>query len=217
MTLPGLELQSLSRPDRSQSLYWLRYPGSFDWRDWGKLWNISVKTIAAQAKTRTGISIVTACLVWRRVVWSTLPTFRSSMLCPSSGFMTLPLESTSVTISSFVSLTSPFGQWPFKGPLFPCLVLARPGPSFLPFTPRNCQQRANLLRKVTILEHGKFYWRPLSKTAQPYGGDLPCYALLPWLQMDAFRAEEGPDGTGCVVRQRRLYVYSHAQGSCNNA
>jgi hypothetical protein len=28
-TLPGLELQPLSRPARSQSLYRLRYPGSF--------------------------------------------------------------------------------------------------------------------------------------------------------------------------------------------
>jgi hypothetical protein len=29
LTLPGLELRPLSRPARSQSLYRLRYPGSF--------------------------------------------------------------------------------------------------------------------------------------------------------------------------------------------
>jgi hypothetical protein len=29
LTLPGLELQPLSRPSRSQSLYRLRYPGSY--------------------------------------------------------------------------------------------------------------------------------------------------------------------------------------------
>jgi hypothetical protein len=29
LTLPGLELQPLSRPARNQSLYGLRYPGSF--------------------------------------------------------------------------------------------------------------------------------------------------------------------------------------------
>jgi hypothetical protein len=29
LTLPGLEPRPLSRPARSQSLYWLRYPGSF--------------------------------------------------------------------------------------------------------------------------------------------------------------------------------------------
>jgi hypothetical protein len=30
LTLPGLELRPLGRPARSQSLYWLRYPGSKD-------------------------------------------------------------------------------------------------------------------------------------------------------------------------------------------
>jgi hypothetical protein len=30
LTLPGLELQSLCRPARSQSLYRLRYPGSYN-------------------------------------------------------------------------------------------------------------------------------------------------------------------------------------------
>jgi hypothetical protein len=29
LTIPGLELWQLGRPVRSQSLYWLRYPGSF--------------------------------------------------------------------------------------------------------------------------------------------------------------------------------------------
>jgi hypothetical protein len=33
LTLPGLELQPLSRPARSQSLYRLRYPGSLYWTD----------------------------------------------------------------------------------------------------------------------------------------------------------------------------------------
>jgi hypothetical protein len=28
LTIPGLELRPLARPARSQSLYWLRYPGS---------------------------------------------------------------------------------------------------------------------------------------------------------------------------------------------
>jgi hypothetical protein len=29
LTLPGLELRPISRPSRSQSLYWLCYPGSY--------------------------------------------------------------------------------------------------------------------------------------------------------------------------------------------
>jgi hypothetical protein len=32
LTLPGLELRPLGRPARSQSLYWLRYPGTLERR-----------------------------------------------------------------------------------------------------------------------------------------------------------------------------------------
>jgi hypothetical protein len=42
LTLQGLELQPLGRPARSQSLYWLRYPGS---RQVIKVWLWNSKTL----------------------------------------------------------------------------------------------------------------------------------------------------------------------------
>jgi hypothetical protein len=42
LTLPGLQLRSLGRPARSQSLYRLRYPGSL------RIYNTSLKNVAKQ-------------------------------------------------------------------------------------------------------------------------------------------------------------------------